>query len=182
VADVPNGIATDPQTSRTCRPPLLLLPPILSAAAGILSTDMTIHFICTGNIYRSRLAEAYCASKAVPGICVSSSGIGTKLNRGIAIASYAARVLSKRGLERLAAPSWQQTRATLVRASDVVFMEREHYSFCKEWIDPIRQTVEIWDIPDVRQVDAAQIMTEVEQTFEMIGQQTDMLLTALGSF
>jgi protein-tyrosine-phosphatase len=24
---------------------------------------MTLHFICTGNIYRSRLAEAYCASR-----------------------------------------------------------------------------------------------------------------------
>jgi protein-tyrosine-phosphatase len=52
---------------------------------------MTIHFICTGNIYRSRLAETYCASKGVPGLFVSSSGIGTKLNRGIPIASYAAR-------------------------------------------------------------------------------------------
>ena len=142
---------------------------------------MTIHFICTGNIYRSRLAEAYCASKGVPGLCVSSSGIGTKLNRGVPIASYAARVLSERGIERFAAPSWQQTTTALVRASDVlVFMEREHYSFCKGWIDPVRQTVEIWDIPDVRQVDTTRIMTEVEQTFTVIEQRTDMLLTALG--
>ena len=142
---------------------------------------MTIHFICTGNIYRSRLAEAYCASKGVPGLCVSSSGIGTKLNRGIPIASYAARVLSERGIERFAAPSWQQTTAALVRASDVlVFMEREHYTFCKDWIDPVRQTVEIWEIPDVGPVDAAQIMTKVEQTFEMIKQRMDTLLTALG--
>ena len=58
-------------------------------------------------------------------------------------------------------------------------MERAHYSFCKDWIDSFRQTVEIWDIPDVGQVETAQIMTEVEQTFEMIGQRTDMLLTAL---
>jgi protein-tyrosine-phosphatase len=141
---------------------------------------MTIHFICTGNIYRSRLAEAYCAFKGVPGLSVSSSGIGTKLNRGIPIASYAVRVLSERGLEHFAASSWQQTTAALVRASDVlVFMEREHYSFCEDWLDPVRQWVEIWDIPDVRQVDAAQIMTEVEQTFAMIRQRTDMLLTAL---
>jgi protein-tyrosine-phosphatase len=181
VADVLNGIATDLQTSRTCRPPLLRLPPILSAAAGIFSADMTIHFICTGNIYRSRLAEAYCASKGVPGLHVLSSGIGTSLNRGIPIASYAARVLRERGLERLAAPSWQQTTAALVRASDVlVFMEREHYSFCEDWMDPIRQTVEIWDIPDVGPVDAARIMTKVEQTFAMIGQRTDILLTTLG--
>ena len=91
------------------------------------------------------------------------------MNRGIPIAPYAARVLSERGIEHFAAPSWQQTTAALIRASDVlVFMEREHYSFCKDWIDHTRQTVEIWDIPDVGQADAARIMTEVEQTFAMI--------------
>jgi len=141
---------------------------------------MTIHFICTGNIYRSRLAEAYCASKGVPGVGVLSSGIGTASNSGVTIAPYAARVLSERSLERFAAPSWQQTTAALVRASDVlVFMEREHYSFCQDWIDPIRQTVEIWDIPDVGPVDAGRIMTKVEQTFAMIEQRTDTMLTAL---
>ena len=112
---------------------------------------------------------------------MSSSGIGTKLNRGSPIAPYAVRVLSERGIERFAAPSWQQTTAALLRASDIlVFMEREHYNFCKDWLDPVRQKVEIWDIPDVGPVDAAQIMAEVEQTFEMIEQRTDMLLTALG--
>jgi protein-tyrosine-phosphatase len=142
---------------------------------------MTIHFICTGNIYRSRLAEAYCASKGVQGLSVSSSGIGTKLNRGIPIAVYAVRVLRERGIERFAAPSWQQTTAALIRASDVlVFMEREHYNFCTDWLDPVRQTVEIWDIPDVGPVDAASVMTKVEQTFEMIRARTDKLLTTLG--
>ena len=68
-----------------------------------------------------------------------------------------------------------------MRATSLCFMECEHHSFCKDWLDPGRQTVEIWDIPDVGPVDAAQIMTEVEQTFEMIGQRTDMLLTTLGS-
>jgi hypothetical protein len=37
-----------------------------------------------------------------------------------------------------------------------------------------------WEIPDVGPVDAARIMTEVEQTFAMIGQRTDILLTTLG--
>jgi protein-tyrosine-phosphatase len=63
---------------------------------------LTIHFICTGNIYRSRIAEAYCASKAVPGVLVLSSGINTVLNRGIPIAPYAARILREQGLEGFA--------------------------------------------------------------------------------
>jgi protein-tyrosine-phosphatase len=105
---------------------------------------MTIHFNCTGNIYRIRLAEAYCASKGVPGFNVMSSGIKTTLNGGVTIALYAANILRAYSLERFAAPSWQQTTAALVRASDVlVFMEREHYHFCKDWIDSSRQTVEV---------------------------------------
>jgi hypothetical protein len=58
-------------------------------------------------------------------------------------------------------------------------MEGEHYRFCESWIDPSRQTVEIWDIPDVGPVDAAEIMNKVEQTFEMIRRRTDKLLTVL---
>ena len=141
---------------------------------------MTIHFICTGNIYRSRLAEAYCVSKSVPGLRVLSSGIGAALHGGVPIASYTARVLNEHGLARFAAPTWQQTTAALVRESDVlVFMEREHYRFCQDWIDPIRQTVEIWDIPDVGPIDAERIMTKVEQTFEMIRKRADTLLSTL---
>ena len=139
---------------------------------------MIIHFICTGNIYRSRLAEAYCKSKGVSGLDVMSSGIQTILNGGVSIARYAADVLRAYGLERFAAPSWQQTTAALVRASDVlVFMEREHHHFCKDWVDSSRQRFEIWDIPDVgSEVGAAEIMTKVERTFATIRRQTDSLL------
>lgn len=142
---------------------------------------MTIHFICTGNIYRSRLAEAYCASKGVLGLSVSSSGIQTTLNGGVLIASYAGDALRAYGLERFAALSWQQTTAALIRASDVlVFMEREHYHFCKDWVDSSRQRFEIWDIPDVgSEVGAAEIMAKVERTFATIRRQTDSLLTKL---
>jgi hypothetical protein len=59
--------------------------------------------------------------------------------------------------------------AVLIRANNILgFMEREHHRFCEDLIDPMRQTVEIWDIPDVGQVDTARIMNKVEQTFEMI--------------
>jgi hypothetical protein len=112
---------------------------------------------------------------------VSSSGVAAALNGSVPIASYATRILAERGLERFAAPSWQQTTAGLVRASDVqVFLERGHYRFCEPWIDPNRQAVEIWDIQDVRPADAAGIMRQVEQTFELIRQRTDKLLATLG--
>ena len=91
---------------------------------------MRIHFVCTGNIYRSRLAEAYCNSRRVPGIDVLSSGIKAGLEQDVPISPYAADVLTRFGLERYAAARWQRTSAELVRASDVlVFMESEHRRF-----------------------------------------------------
>jgi protein-tyrosine-phosphatase len=141
---------------------------------------MTIHFICTGNIYRSRLAEAYCASKGVPGLRVLSSGIATGLNQGIPIASYAERVLHQHHLQRFATRSWRQTTAELIQASDVVvFMEREQYHFCMAWLDLGRQAIEIWDIPDVSQVSPAERQQEAEQTFRLIRRRTDTMLAAL---
>jgi len=144
------------------------------------SAPMTVHFVCTGNIYRSRLAEAYCASRCRPALSVFSSGIGAGLNNGVRITPYASRLLKERGLESFAAVSRQQTTAGLVHASDVlIFMEQEHFRFCEDWIDSGRQTVEIWNIADIRQKDAAAISIEVEQTFAAIQQRTDCLLTSL---
>jgi protein-tyrosine-phosphatase len=140
-----------------------------------------IHFICTGNVYRSRLAEAYCASRCVPGVHVFSSGIGAGFNGAAPISPHAAEVLARYGLATYAAAGWQRTTAALVQASDVlVFMESEHHRFCRNWIDPARQRVDVWDIEDIGPIDASQIPNEVERTFEIIRRRTDALLTALG--
>ena len=141
---------------------------------------ITIQFVCTGNVYRSRLAEAYCVSKCAPGVRVMSSGIGAGLNGDAPISPYAASVLARYGLEHYAAARWQPTTAALVQASDViVFMEDEHLRFCEKWLDPERQRIAVWEIEDVGPMDVAEIPNEVERTFRIIRQRTDELLTAL---
>ena len=143
---------------------------------------MRIHFVCTGNIYRSRLAEAYCNSRGVTGIDVFSSGIRAGMEEDVPISPYAADVLNRHGLGRYAAARWQRTSAELVRASDVlVFMESEHHRFCEKWIEGIRQRIEVWGIEDVGPVEAVEeIPIKVERTFGIIRQRVDTLLTALG--
>ena len=146
-----------------------------------LMAGITIQFVCTGNVYRSRLAEAYCASKCVPGVRVISSGIGAGLNGDAPISPYAAAVLAEYGLDRHAAARWQPTTSALVQASDVlVFMEDEHRRFCEKWLDPTRQSIAVWKIEDVGPMDVAEIPNEVQRTFRIIRQRTDELLTALG--
>jgi protein-tyrosine-phosphatase len=105
---------------------------------------MRIHFVCTGNIYRSRLAEAYCNSLCVPGIHVFSSGIRAGMEGDAPISPYAADVLTRYGFDGYATARWQRTSAELVRASDVlVFMESEHHRFCEHWIEAMRQRIEV---------------------------------------
>jgi protein-tyrosine-phosphatase len=141
---------------------------------------MRIHFVCTGNIYRSRLAEAYCNSRAVPGIHVSSSGIRAGVEDIVPISPYAADVLTKYGISHHAAAFWQRTSAELVRESDVlVFMESEHHDFCENWVETRRQRIEVWGIEDVGPIAPAEIRIKVERTFGVIRQRIDTLLTAL---
>jgi protein-tyrosine-phosphatase len=142
---------------------------------------MRIHFICTGNIYRSRLAEAYCASICDPGTQVLSSGIGAGLNGDAPISPYAAEILAQFELTSYATAHWQRTTEELVRASDVlVFMETEHLRFCEDWIEPERQHIEVWDVEDVGPIAPADIAKKVERTFAVIRRRTDALLTTLG--
>jgi hypothetical protein len=89
-------------------------------------------------------------------------------------------MLRASGLEQYASPHFQQTTKTLVEESDVlVFMEREHYIYCKDWLDSKRQKTSIWDIADISSP-PPEIMAEVARTFEIIRERTDMLLTELG--
>jgi protein-tyrosine-phosphatase len=139
----------------------------------------TIHFVCTGNIYRSRLAEAYCISLNAAGIRAFSSGISAGQWDDAAISPHAAEVLARHRLSSYAAAGWQRTTADLVRSSDVlVFMEGEHHRFCASWIEP-RHSVEIWGVKDIDGLEVDGIPGEVERTFEIIRRHTDALIARL---
>jgi protein-tyrosine-phosphatase len=141
----------------------------------------SIHFVCTGNIYRSRLAEAWCASRCARGTRVFSSGIAAGANGNAPISPYAADVLVRHGLHAFAAGSWQRTTEALVTASDVlVFMESEHYRYCENWVQPARQRIEVWEIEDIGPIAVEAIAEKVERTFARICQRTDALLSNLG--
>jgi protein-tyrosine-phosphatase len=145
-----------------------------------MAAPTTIHFVCTGNVYRSRLAEAYCASMSVSGIRVISSGIAAGRYDDAPISPHAALALARHGLLSYAAARWQRTTADLVRSSDVlVFMEAEHHRFCEDWIDPARQRIEVWGVKDIDGQEPAEIPNEVERTLAIIRRHTDALIARL---
>lgn len=57
-------------------------------------TDMVkVEFVCSGNTFRSRTAEAYLKSKGVAGIVVSSSGPTANLDLNGPISWWGQRII-----------------------------------------------------------------------------------------
>lgn len=115
---------------------------------------MKIHFVCTSNTFRSRLADAYLRSKEIPNLTVSSSGIQANLNPNGIITWYAQRIIENENLEVFEPPIWHQTTPELLNEADkVVFMLENHLEFCKKNFGFNQTNYEIWNIEDITQED-----------------------------
>lgn len=111
---------------------------------------MKIHFVCTGNTFRSRLAENYLKSKKIKNLEVSSSGIKASNNVNGVISWYAQRIMKKEGIIPENPKSWQETTKEILDDQDlVVFIKKEHYDFCKNKLGFNSDNYEVWDIPDI---------------------------------
>ena len=109
-----------------------------------------IHFVCTGNVYRSRLAEAYLRSKQLPNIGVSSSGIKATDNSFGPITWFAARIARRHNLIPHLKLMWTQTTPKILNDSTVViFMTGVHHQFAKAHFHYNKTTYEIWNIADL---------------------------------
>jgi len=148
---------------------------------------MIIHFICRGNSYRSRLAEAYLNSKNSSGLKSISSGIIASANESGPISWYAQRILQNEKLVPFESLGWQQTtKQTLKRAGFTIFMQREPYDYCREKLGFTQKNYEIWDIKDLDEFLVSSVrmrpITEMEkikaseETFTTIKQKIDDLI------
>ncbi len=115
-----------------------------------------VHFVCTGNYYRSRLAEAYLRSKKLPNIRVSSSGIQAKefYYKNGPISWYAARLIKRHNLiPHTKRDSTQTTSKRLNEADIVVFMTEKQYMYAKIKFNYGKNSFEIWNIGDIDDAD-----------------------------
>jgi protein-tyrosine-phosphatase len=153
---------------------------------------MHIHFVCSGNAYRSRLAEAYCRSKVTDKpIQFSSSGIVARKHKRAngPICWYAMRLMKRNLL--ISHMSWSERQTTLRMLAQVdllVCMKLEHYEVCRDKFD-YRGKYVVWDIPDLNEMPEFIPSTKsfdidadinhiklTEQTFQLIKQKADLLL------
>ncbi len=151
-----------------------------------------IHIICSGNAYRSRLAETYLISKKIPYIVISSSGLEADENRSGngPICWYALRALAKYNLlQHLPKTDSTQTQKThLINADIIIFMRDVHYQKAKERFN-FGGNYEIWDIPDINEINIPvtsegyeldkQIILASETAFTKIRQKADELILRL---
>jgi len=156
---------------------------------------MHIHFVCTGNAYRSRLAETYLKSKLIgKKIKVSSSGIATtkyRLNNG-PICWYAMRLIKRKNL--VPYMSWKENQTTKEILHDVdllICMDQTHLDYCQKNLGYTNKSFEVWNIPDLNNMkdfipsDISGIKTDInhiqltEKTFNLIVKKVDLLLTKI---
>lgn len=114
-----------------------------------MDMSLTIHIICAGNTFRSRLAEGYLKSLQQPGLTVMSSGYKAEANEDGPITFYARIIAKKQGFSEFIKPHWDQlTQKRIDQADIVVCVNREvHHQVSKRFSLPL--TTYIWDIPDV---------------------------------
>lgn len=149
---------------------------------------MTVHFICRGNTYRSRLAETYLKSKQLSGIEVISSGIEADQNISGPINWYTQRIIQKEHLVAFEKPIWQQTTKELLNTGDLtVFVRQDIYDFCVNNFSFNDKKYLVWNIQDTDNANTAWLNADefgrikiTEQTFAEIKQKVEELIVQLG--
>jgi protein-tyrosine phosphatase len=143
---------------------------------------MKIHIVCTGNSFRSRMAEAYLKSKDIPGLEVSSSGIKAADNENGPISWFAMRQIKNHALIPFMSRDWRQTTRENIAESDlVILMEQTHYNFCQSLLSP-DQKYQIWGVQDIADCSEAQDLDNLlisDRIFELIQKQVDSLVASL---
>lgn len=89
---------------------------------------MTVHFICAGNVYRSRLCESYFNLKKPKNLQCFSSGVIAGKDLIGPISWVAQRIIEKNRLSPYMSFSFQKTSKDLLEKADfTIFMEEYIY-------------------------------------------------------
>ena len=111
---------------------------------------MKIEFVCTGNTFRSRMAEAYLKSKKIQDLIITSSGIEANKNLNGSICDYTISVLNNHNIINFVSSNWKLTEKIDLENQDIViFMDENHKEFCFNKLACNILNFEIWNIADI---------------------------------
>jgi protein-tyrosine-phosphatase len=111
---------------------------------------MKIHFVCKGNTFRSRVAEAYLKSKRLSNVDVTSSGTEAQKNLSGDVCEYTVRILDENNIRQFLSKKWRVTNKDELEKQDlVVFMDEASCKYCLDELGCNISDYEIWDTPDI---------------------------------
>ncbi len=143
-----------------------------------------VHFVCLGNAYRSRLAEAYAKSLHLDKFEFSSSGVAAHLFEQ-RLPIYSELIAKNHQLLRFLSDGQQQTTAKLLDEQDmIIFMHPDVLEQARKEYRMNMFKVHCWKIEDLWQICLEKKVKETdykmreqlaEQTFTKIKQHVDRL-------
>jgi protein-tyrosine-phosphatase/8-oxo-dGTP pyrophosphatase MutT (NUDIX family) len=151
--------------------------------------EKRVHFVCRGNIYRSRLAEAYAKSLKLPGYVFTSSGVETDTNPHTLLSPFARDVARTRRLTAWLSKHKVQTTSELLKNQDIiVLMSKDVFDAASTNLNFDASKATVWGIKDldthfvrhkISKQDAAKAEQIVGQTARAIIERVDALLSDL---
>jgi protein-tyrosine phosphatase len=142
--------------------------PLLRLEEAVKAVERRVLFICTGNFYRSRFAEAvfnHHARTRLPGCSAFSRGLSLHPPQGD-LSPYTVRALEERGiaLSHTAPRCATLTEADLAIADRrIALKEREHRPLIARQFPEWEAHIQFWDVSDVDYVPAAEALPLIEQ-------------------
>lgn len=146
-----------------------------------------IHFICSGNTFRSRLAEAYFNSKRIEGYKAVSSGVNASNDYNGAITWYAQRILKNNEILKGTSYKWKQTTNELIKSSKIIITMNEatNNKLHREY-DVLGKDIIPWSIRDFNEKDILENKDDIlkliklsEKIYEEIKENVDKLVKDL---
>ena len=138
-----------------------------SLAQALKYIHPEVHFVCRGNIFRSRLAKEYLYQHS-HGIKVVSSGVEANRAHFGSISHHASILMKKHGLKNRQR-SWVQTaQYNIDRSTVVIFMSKTILSDAQKILDLSSTNYLVWDIPDIKHNTPATDIAQSEQIYQKI--------------
>ena len=130
----------------------------------------SIHFVCRGNVYRSRMAEAYIRSISNGKLTASSSGVQAYLALNGNVDPEAVKYLKAEKMDQHLSANWHQiTQEDIDNNDTIVFMSQTVYDEAKKTLKIPKSKTVIWNIPDIDGVFSA-IKVRVDELIKSINQ------------
>lgn len=146
-----------------------------------MNSKTNIHFICRGNIYRSRLAEAYAKSVLGDTYHITSSGLKGDLYPGGYISNWAKILSKKYNLDQFLSKGARQTTNQLLKSGNLlIFMSDDVYQEAKLQYEFDQQKCIIWNVKDRRDYpNNVKLTDRRERSFKVIRRQVNKLAKML---